>query len=441
MINRKQINERISALRDEIAALLSSTDGDGCPTSEQLTEAEEKQTKLDALVATVSAADRLDGAGRALEQSAGRAAPALDPDGGEPLGFGDVSVGEHRAARTYGFEDIAEYGMAVREACRSGGSFDDRLRGPHAAPGVTMTETIGEDGGFAVPPQFREEIWGVTFNENSLLAQFPIEPTESNSVTVTKDENAPWGTTGVQAYWDAEKAQIDPSKHNLKQSEMRLQRLNALVLASEELIEDAPRLASRLTTGAGNALSWAMIDAFVNGTGAGQPLGYINSSALVTVAKESGQSADTIVVANLAKMVGSLIFSGASRPLWVANPDTLPQLLTLTIGDTPVFTPLNTGVRGQIAGTLMGWPIFFSETAQTLGDAGDIHLVDPAGYYAVSKRGGIKAANSMHLFFDYNLVAFRWTIRVNGQPFLSSSISANNGSLAKSHFAIIAART
>ena len=42
-------------------------------------------------------------------------------------------------------------------------------------------------------------------------------------------------------------------------------------------------------------------DAILRGTGAGQPLGILKSGALVTVAKESGQT-DKITVENLVKM-------------------------------------------------------------------------------------------------------------------------------------------
>ena len=46
----------------------------------------------------------------------------------------------------------------------------------------------------------------------------------------------------------------------------------------------------------------AACDALLNGTGAGQPLGILNSNALVSVAKESGQDAATILAENIEKM-------------------------------------------------------------------------------------------------------------------------------------------
>lgn len=43
-------------------------------------------------------------------------------------------------------------------------------------------------------------------------------------------------------------------------------------------------------------------DAIINGTGAGMPVGILNSKALVTVPKEPGQAAGTITVQNIVNM-------------------------------------------------------------------------------------------------------------------------------------------
>ena len=89
---------------------------------------------------------------------------------------------------------------------------------------------------------------------------------------------------------------------------------------------------------------------------------------------------------------------------------------------------------------LLGRPIRFSEHCKTLGTVGDIQLVDPKGYYALTKAGGIKFASSIHLYFDYGLQAFRWTIRLGGQPHLAAPVSPANGSTTKSHFVALATR-
>ena len=169
-------------------------------------------------------------------------------------------------------------------------------------------------------------------------------------------------------------------------------------------------------------------------------MGYFNAACLVSVAKESGQAADTIETLNIAKMFSRLWTVGGGRPLWLANRAIVPQLMTMTIGNQPVWTGFNAGLQDAPGGRMLGYPILWSEHAKTLGDKGDIQLIDLDGYYGIQKSGGIRFASSIHLFFDYGVQAFRWTFRMGGQPFLSAAISPANGSNTKSHFVTLDAR-
>src|SRR5574341_1073399 len=63
-----------------------------------------------------------------------------------------------------------------------------------------------------------------------------------------------------------------------KMKEVRAHELYAFALVPEELLEDAPRLADRLSRKAPAAIRWKLIEAFVTGTGAGQPLGWNNTN-------------------------------------------------------------------------------------------------------------------------------------------------------------------
>lgn len=435
----KQLRAAITAKEAEIKAMLEGDeDSGGTMTATALEEVEAAQEELDRMRQTLRVRERFAQHETEMSESTGRNAPVEEPGSLAP---GDVVVGADRSAETGGFRDLAEVANAVLQAHpQVGGTVDDRLvvRG---TPGAAHLEAIGEDGGFLVPAAFRNEIWDKVWSDNGLLGRFNFEPTNSNVVMVTKDETTPWGSTGITAAWAAEKAQLTADKMTLKQNQLSLHKLFCFLLASDELLSDAPRLANRLAAGAARAIRWKLMDSIIYGTGAGQPYGYFASPALATVTKESGQSADTIVAANVLKMLASLIISDDSMPIWIANNDTLPQLGTMTVGDQPAFIPNNQGITGGLAGFLLGYPIFWSQHAKTLGDKGDIQLVDPMGYYAAQKTGGIRAASSMHLYFDYDLTAFRWTIRVAGQPFLSSTITPNNGSLSRSHFVVLEART
>ncbi|MHA1572153.1 MAG: phage major capsid protein, partial [Alphaproteobacteria bacterium] len=240
--------------------------------------------------------------------------------------------------------------------------------------------------------------------------------------------------TGIQAKWRAEASQMTATKLVTEPRQVRLHELYAFATATDSLIEDAPRLQDRLMRKAPQAIRYKIDEAIINGTGVGQPQGYFNSAALISVAKEGSQAADTIVTNNIAKMYSRLLSSGLSRAFWLVNSDVLPQLMTLVIGNQPIWTPPNAGLRDAPGGFLLGRPVVFSEHAKTLGDKGDIQLLDLMGYYAANKRSGIKFDSSMHLFFDYGMQAFRWTFRFGGQPYLSAPVAPANGANTKSHF-------
>lgn len=233
---------------------------------------------------------------------------------------------------------------------------------------------------------------------------------------------------------------MTPSKAALIGSTVNLHELYAFVLATDELLSDAPRLASRLTVQAARAIRWKAGEAIMWGDGVGKPLGFMTSAAKIAVAKESGQAADTIVAANVLKAYSRLQGMG-SRAFWAANRDIVPQVAVMTIGNQPMWLPNNQGLQNAPQGSLLGLPILFLEHAKTLGDEGDLTLVDPDGYYAATKAGGgIDFASSIHLYFDYGMQAFRWTFRLGGQPFLSGPVSPAKGSSTRSHFVALAER-
>lgn len=352
----------------------------------------------------------------------------------------EVRSTEPDPALMCGFSDNAEFALAVRAACSPAGPVvDPRLGAMMAQPTGFMQESGAEEG-YMVPPAMRDQIFELIFAGDDVLNRIDMEPTNANAVEFIRDEDTPWGATGVQAKWAGEGTVLTATKLSTKGEMAKLHKLYAFVLATDELLEDAPRLNARLTRRAAEAILWKASDAIVYGTGVGQPLGYFESPALVSVAKETSQVVDTIVTANVLKMYSRLLVLGAAQPFWLANRDTVPQLGVMTIGNQPVWTPPNQGMTQAPGGFLLGYPIMLSEHARTVGDKGDLQLVNPSGYYGLEKRGGIQFASSMHLFFDYGVQAFRWTFRMGGQPFLSKPVTPAAGG-TKSHFVVLDERT
>lgn len=336
-----------------------------------------------------------------------------------------------------GFASLGDFALAVRNANPAAGAnfrLDDRL----SAPANVHTEVGDQAGSYLVPAEYREQIVDLVFGEqtDAIMGLLAPEPTSRNRVQGLGDETTPWGTNGVRAYWRVESEQMTASKLDLNPRETPLNECYAFVNATEELLEDAPRLTSYLTRKAPAAIRWKAVDAFVWGDGVGKPQGWMASNALVSVAKESGQAADSIVGLNVAKAFARMI--DPSSAVWLANSDTLPQLMVLeSENGQPLWQPNYAIAPG---GMLLGRPVYWTDHADTVGDLGDLQFVNPNGYEAFRKQNGISFAESIHLYFDYNVRAFRWIFRIGGQPVLSAPITPARSSATKSHFVAIAAR-
>jgi HK97 family phage major capsid protein len=350
-----------------------------------------------------------------------------------------------RAGGTGGFRHFGEFASAVRNATMRGGDLDARLR--NAALSTYGNEGTGADGGFAVPPDYRSEILSKVFDESSLLMLTDRLQSSSNTLTLPTDETTPWQTSGgIQAYWTAEGAAKTQSKPALGETTLKLHTLACLVPVTEELLEDAPAMGAYLSRKAPEKMDFKVSDAIVRGTGVGQPLGFMNSPALVTVAAESGpQTADTIVAANIVKMMARMPTGSRRTAVWLIHPDAEPQLPLMTIGQQPVYLPAG-GLAGNMYGTLLGRPVIPHQVAETVGDLGDIMFVDLRQYLTVTKSGNGRDSNGMrqdvsiHLWFDQDTVAFRFTMRIAGAPWWAAAIAQRDGSNTQSPFVVLAAR-
>lgn len=445
----KELRQRQHDLKTEATALLDAADKD----ARDLTDEEEgRYTEIEKELAETGTEIAAEEAKveRRRSLDAIRTAPpqATEPPSGGTSG-GRLPARPGNAndidpALTGGFRNIAEFATAVRGACspETRHVVDPRLMGGNGVRGqpTNFHEGGGSSGeGFELPVHYRDQIWDLVFEMDDIMTDVDLEPTSARQVEYTADETTPWGSTGVQANWRAEGSQMQASKMGTKGRSMTLHELYAFVLATEELLEDAPRLNNRLTVKSAQAINWKIGDSIIYGDGAGKPLGWFRSPASISVAKENDQPADTIVPQNVLKMYARLLVAPGDSPYWLANRDTVPQLAVMKLGDNPVWMPPN-GLISAPGGILLGYPVRFSEHAQTLGDKGDLQLISPKGYYAARRTEGVQFASSMHLYFDYNIQAFRWTFRFGGQPHLSAPVQPAHGNNTKSYFVTLEER-
>lgn len=421
------LEARVTALTEASEALVAAADA----AEEDLDD--EALEKIEANTAEIEKLNKQITARKALApKPAGR---KTTPEVGNKAG--KVAATPKADSRTGGFRHLGEFASTVKAAASRDEASFNRL--------VAMNEGVGEDGGFIVPPDFREGIMKVVEGEESLLSRTDASVTARNSVTHPKDETTPWGTAGIRAYWEGEGRAASASGGKFQGDTLRLNKLFARVDVTDELLEDAPQLDNYLRVKAPEVMTSVINDAIVNGNGVGKPLGFMKSPALVSVIDEVSQPADTVHHRNIVAMWSRMYAPCRARAVWLINQDVEPSLNLMSFRDAtsspvPVYLPAG-GVSGSPYASLMGRPVIPLQAMQTVGDLGDIALVDLSKYRTLTKAGGTRVDTSIHLKFDTDETVFRFIFRLAGQPWWSAPITPKNSANTLSPFVAIATRS
>lgn len=435
----EELQEQIAAMKSDAETIQKGAD------AEERQLYEEETNKIEALVEGIEAKENEIADVRAeqaklrfretterLDQPAvRRTLPARPRDAAEE--------GKH------GFANMGDFCAKAWNAFHGGGQ-DDRLF-IGAAVGTGMQQQVGSDGGYLVPPSFAKEVWdGMTTDANNLLSMtdnYQIEG-ESLSFPANAETSRAAGSRfgGVRGYWLSELDQLTSSLPKIRQVTLTPKQLAVLVYASDKLLRNSQAASQYLTRAATEEINFMVGDSLVNGTGVGQPEGILNSGCTVSVAKETGQDATTIVAENIIKMHARLHPRSQMRAVWLINQDCLPQLHQMQIGvgtgGQLVYMPPN-GLADSPFGTIYGRPVIPIEYCPTLGTVGDIILADLGGY-AVGTQGGVETGMSIHLKFDFLQTAFRFVFSVDGLSWLNSAITPFKGTNTQSTFVTLATR-
>ena len=316
------------------------------------------------------------------------------------------------------------------------GQLDTRLK--------ANNESDGGSGGFLVPDEFVARMLMLSLEPAIVRPRAFVIPMTTLSIRVPGVRDTSHASTvfgGVRAYWLAESGAVTESNPTFRQIALTARKLSGYTTTSNELLADnALALETLLIRMFGEALAYFEDDAFLVGTGAGQPLGLINAAALISVAKEAGQVALTIVAANLDKMYSRMLPSSQSRAVWIAHPDVFPQLAALSrnvgTGGSAVWV---SNMVGGPPNSIYGRPLLFSEKCRTLGTAGDIYFVD-LSYYLIGDRMSMEMSSSPHVRFTNDETVHKFVQRVDGQPWLDSAITPRNGTNTLSPYVALATR-
>lgn len=367
---------------------------------------------------------------------------------------------DHDELGRFGWDSMGEQLRAVADLSQSRGQkHDKRLTKEHFEKAVSahpvfkksatgLGEFVGSDGGFLLAPTFINEIFRIAHSQFNMMDECDVRQIAGPSVkyrSVAETSRATGSRRGgLTGYWVDEADTFTASKPTFRNGELKPHKLQVLYYATEELLADGGQfLTQEVANFAADEINFLTSNAIIDGSGAGQPRGVLSSPALVSVAKETGQGAATILYENVVKMWSRLHASSMPKAKWYINQSAFPQLQTMTLavgtGGLPVYLP-PAGASGAPYGTLFGRPVMPVEQCKALGTVGDILLMDMS-QYIVATRGALQSAVSVHVEFLTDQQVFKFTFRVDGNTRWHTTLTPfNDTTKTQSPYVALAAR-
>ena len=315
----------------------------------------------------------------------------------------------------------------------------DWLAGEQSAIRAAATgqnSKIPHDGGFLVAGEHANELFDRVFATGALLSRCRrVSMTRPKRAMAVVDERSRANGSrfgGLALNWLDEGELIRTSRAQFRVNNLQANRLAGVCFVTDELLEDADVLEDAFRQMFTLEAAHVLEDLALNGSGAGRPLGVLESPALVTVPKTSGQAAATITAANVADMAARLWPGSWSSAVWAVSQTALPQLLVLAGASVNQLTFVDGGMQ------LLGRPVIVMEQCPPLGTVGDIILFDPAQYVIGERSRALDL--SLDIGFMEDQGAFRFTLRVDGQPLWHTATLPQNGGASVSPFIALAER-
>lgn len=297
---------------------------------------------------------------------------------------------------------------------------------------ATVAEGSGSTGGYLVPQQFLPELMSIA-GESSIVrpraTKIPmvsrtlLVPALDQTITPGAGQSAFYG--GVVAKWTGEQGAITEAEPQFKQVELIANKLALYSQTTNEASADsAITIEALLKTLYGGAIGWTEDYNFIRGDGVAKPLGILNANATIGVTRTTSNQ---FKIDDAANMLSRLAPGSLANACWIIHPFLMPYLVKLVVSGTGTgavawMPDLRSGTPGQ----LLGLPIYFSEKASAPGSKGDVILAD-FSRYLIGDRQELQVAMSEHFKFTTDLLTWRATYRVDGQPWLSAPITLADG--------------
>jgi len=277
----------------------------------------------------------------------------------------------------------------------------------------------GNEGGFAVPTQFKSGLLAVNPQEAIFRPRCTVIPAgdppdakiSMASLDQTDAENVYGGVVVAKVGEGGTKNETDI---RLKEVSLEPGEVAAYITVTDKLLRNWGAASSLI----GNQLRKAIIGwedlEIYSGNGIAGPLGILNSPCRVNVSRGT---ANTIVRTDILNMIKRMKLGG--NYIWVSSQLCMPQFLGLE--DDASHAIYQTDFTKPIPNSLLGIPLMYADRSVALGTAGDLILVDMS-YYLLKDGSGPFIDASPHVYFTSNRTVIKAFWNVDGKPWLTAPL-------------------
>lgn len=306
-----------------------------------------------------------------------------------------------------------------------------------------LGESSGATGGFFVPIEFKPELLRLVIEGQVVRPRATIIPMTTDTAWIPRiRDTSHVGSIhgGVAGTWTKENTTLTQNEPRAGQVQLIPKKFSDYILVANELIQDsAIAIPALLGVVLREGLGFFEDISAISGNGSGQMLGYQSSPALISVTRNTTSH---IKYADLTAMYSRMFPASVNRGVWVCSPACFPDLANLSVpvgtGGSAVWITNYTTAVGAPPATIFGRPLIISEKVPTLGTANDITFCD-FSYYLIGDRMTMALTTSEHVAFAADQTAFRIIERLDGQPWIDSALTPNNGGATLSAFVGLAA--
>jgi HK97 family phage major capsid protein len=302
-----------------------------------------------------------------------------------------------------------------------------RLQAVYGSSYKAQTSDSGAEGGYLIPHTFHNEIWQHAVQVSPILAGVNRIPVTSPVGTVPSYDyvTAPTAgsgdtadASGITTASRAEGGSYTETDLNLQQIKYSTNdAVSGLIKASKKMTAAVSTIESILRTHITIAWSSKLVYFILLGSGNAQPLGILNSPAVLDVSPTTN---NVFKLADKSKMQARFKNIG-NRGIWLAHLSMMEDLEALEVGSGGGAVWLQ-NIAGAQPPSLGGYPISYEEHLPQADASGCINLVDLA-CYSLFEFGTMYIDFSEHAAFNTGQDSWRFGQEIDGKPMVQGKIT------------------